>query len=155
MGDTFLAAGTLFGVEVAQVQEIIRHREVTAIPRAPKAVAGLINLRGQIVPTIDLRACLRMPERRGDALPTNLVLRTEDGAVSLLVDEIKDVLDVEEGAFEPPPDNLRWEMRELIRGVYKLDGGLLMALATDRTIAVATASPSLREESSASSRLDP
>lgn len=135
---TFLLAGGWFGVEVERVQEIIRHQVTTAVPHAPRSVAGLINLRGDIVPAIDLRRCLGLPEREADALPTNVVVRTADGAVSLLVDEIGDVLDVSEERHEAPPDNLREGMRDLIRQVCKLEDGLLMVLSTDSAIAVAT-----------------
>jgi len=67
----------------------------------------------------------------------NMVVRTEDGAVSLLVDEIGDVLDVEAAAYERPPQNLDPEVRELIRGVYKLKDRLLLVLDTDRTVELA------------------
>lgn len=151
---TFFVGGSLFGIEVERVQEILRYQDVTHIPLAPKEVSGLINLRGQIVPAIELRRCLGMPEGEKDALPTNVVIRTEDGAVSLLVDEIGDVLDVNEDAYEAPPDNLRGAMRELIRGVYKLERGVLMVLATEATIAVSTAPLTKRDEPSAVLRLE-
>jgi purine-binding chemotaxis protein CheW len=64
----------------------------------------------------------------------NVVVSTDDGAVSLLVDEIGDVLPVSEKAFEPPPETLRGPARELIRGAYKLDGRLLLALDLDRVL---------------------
>ena len=83
-------------------------------------VKGLINLRGQIVTAVDLRCRLGLRERAATDLPMNVVIRHEDGAVSLLVDEIGDVLEVEEEAFELPPGTLAGEVRELIRGVYKL-----------------------------------
>jgi purine-binding chemotaxis protein CheW len=136
---TFTLAGGLFGIEVERVQEIIRYQPLTPIPLAPREVAGLINLRGEIVPAIDLRLCVGAAARASDEMPTNVVVRTEDGAVSLFVDEIGDVLYVDEDAYEPPPDNLRGAMRELIRGVYKLESGLLMVLVTEAAIAVSTA----------------
>lgn len=135
---TFVLAGGLFGVEVERVQEIIRYQVMTVIPHAPNAVAGLINLRGEIVPAIDLRRCLKLPERDADWLPTNVVVRTDDGAVSLLVDDIGDVLEVTEESYEPPPENLHGPMRELIRGIFKLGDGLLMALSAENAIDAAT-----------------
>ena len=76
------------------MQEVIRHQAMTRVPLAPKLIGGLINLRGQIVTAIDLRLRLGLPERRPGQLPMNVVVRSEDGAVSLLVDEIGDVLEV-------------------------------------------------------------
>jgi len=119
---------------VQQVQEVIRYQEMTRVPLVAQAVAGLINLRGQIVTAIDLRRCIGMPDRAPRQLPMNVVVRTADGAVSLLVDEIGDVVEVEEKNFEKTPDTLRSTSRELIRGVYKLKNELLLVLDTQRSV---------------------
>jgi len=101
---TFFLDGHFFGVPVQQVQEVIRYQEMTRVPLVPQVVSGLINLRGQIVTAIDLRRRLAMSERLADQLPMNVVVRTDDGALSLLVDEIGDVIEVEEKTFEQPPE---------------------------------------------------
>jgi purine-binding chemotaxis protein CheW len=131
---TFFVNGLFLGVEVTRIQEVIRYQPLTAVPLTNSVVAGLMNLRGQIVTAIDLRQRLGLPPRTGDHLPTNVVLRTDDGAVSLLVDEIGDVIEVDEDAFERPPETLDGEARELIRGAYKLKGRLLLVLDAERTI---------------------
>jgi purine-binding chemotaxis protein CheW len=128
---TFVLERYHFGVDVRKVQEIIRYQEMTRIPLAPPVVRGLINLRGQIVTAIDLRRMLDLPDRPADRLPVNIVVSTPDGAISLLVDEIGDVIAVSEEAFERPPDTLRGRTRDLIRGAYKLDRLLLLELAMD------------------------
>src|SRR5208282_5950696 len=91
---TFYLGEQYFGLDVLKVQEIIRYQEMTRVPLAPPVVRGLINLRGQIVTAIDLRRRLEMNDRPKDQLPVNVVVHTDDGAVSLLVDEIGDVLSV-------------------------------------------------------------
>jgi len=131
---TFVVDHLLFGVEVKKVQEVIRFQEMTRVPLAHPVVKGLINLRGQIVTAIDLRRRLGLRERAAADLPMNVVLRHDDGAVSLLVDEIGDVLEVEDESFELSPGTLAGEARELIRGVYKLQGRLLIALDTERVL---------------------
>ena len=136
---TFYLDGLFFGVEVQKVQEVIRHQGMTRVPLAPKLIGGLINLRGQIVTAIDLRLRLDLPERKTDEQPMNVVVRTEDGAVSLLVDEIGDVVEVSDDAFEQPPDTLRGESRELIRGVYKLPRQLLHVLQLEKMVQLRTA----------------
>lgn len=136
---TFVVDQLLFGVGVEKVQEVIRYQEMTRVPLAPTVVRGLINLRGQIVTAIDLRRRLGLQERAATDLPMNVVIRHEDGAVSLLVDEIGDVLEVEEETFELPPGTLSGEARELIRGVYKLKEKLLIALDTDKMLNLVTA----------------
>ena len=135
---TFIIQGLLFGVEVETVQEVIRHQEMTGVPLAPAVVAGLINLRGQIVTAIDLRRRLGVRDRLEGELPMNVVVRTGDGAVSLLVDEIGDVVEVEESNFEATPDTLASTSRELIRGVYKLKNELLLVLDTQRSVNIGT-----------------
>jgi purine-binding chemotaxis protein CheW len=134
---TFFVADLFFGVDVLRVQEVLRFQQMTHVPKAPEVIEGLINLRGQIVTAIDLRRRLRLPPRSGDQLPTNMVVRTDDGAVSLLVDEIGDVLDMDANTYEPPPENLDSAARDIIRGVYKLKDRLLLVLDTERTVDLA------------------
>ena len=133
---TFLLNGFFFGVEVLKVQEIIRYQEMTRVPLAPSMVRGLINLRGQIVTAIDLRRRFDFAPRPSGELPMNVVIRTDDGAVSLLVDEMGDVLEVNEESFERPPEMLQGLARDLVVGVYKLKERLLLILDTERTLTI-------------------
>ena len=134
---TFFVADLFFGVDVLNVQEVLRFQEMTPVPQAPEVVEGLINLRGQIVTAIDMRRRLRLPCRAGDKSPMNMVVRTADGAVSLLVDEIGDVLEMDATTYERTPENLDPAARDLIRGVYKLKGRLLLILDAERTVDLA------------------
>ncbi|MGO9210998.1 MAG: chemotaxis protein CheW [Terriglobales bacterium] len=129
---TFFIERLLFGVEVEKVQEVIRHQGLTRVPLATELVGGLINLRGQIVTAVNLRRRLGLQDSPPGQLPMNVVVRTGEGVVSLLVDEINDVIEVEQKAFEPPPDTLDVAGRELIQGVYKLKDKLLLVLDTDK-----------------------
>jgi purine-binding chemotaxis protein CheW len=131
---TFFLDGHFFGTPVPQVQEVIQYQAMTRVPLAPEVVSGLINLRGQIVSAIDLRKRLGLKDRPEGQLPMNVVVRTNDGAVSLLVDEIGDVIEVEEEMLETPPETLQGLAREVIRGVYKLTGHLLLALDIERVV---------------------
>jgi purine-binding chemotaxis protein CheW len=131
---TFFLQDQFFGVPVQQVQEVIRYQEMTRVPLVPPVIRGLINLRGQIVMAVDLRRRLGIEDRPDSELPMNVVVRTEEGAVSFLVDEIGDVLEADEENFEPPPETLQGQIRELVRGVYKLPERLLLALDTERAL---------------------
>lgn len=133
---TFFVADLFFGIDVTRVQEVIRSQAMTPVPLAPPMVEGLINLRGQIVTAIDLRRLLELPSREGDLLPMNVVVRHDDGAVSLLVDEIGDVVEVNDESFELPPATLGAGSKELIEGVYKLEQGLLLLLNTELAVRV-------------------
>jgi Chemotaxis signal transduction protein len=129
-----LLDGQLFGTPVRQVQEVLQYQEMTHVPLAPEEIRGMINLRGQIVAAIDLRRRLGLPNRSSSQLPMNVVVRTHEGAVSLLVDEIGDFIEVEEDTFERPPETLRGFAREAVQGVYKLPERLLLALNIDRIL---------------------
>lgn len=131
---TFYLDKYYFGIEVEQVQEIIRFQEITPVALAPVVVKGLINLRGQIVTAVDLRRLLELPERENDEIPMNIVVRTPVGAFSLLADRIGDVLELADGSFESPPDNLTGMARELIQRAYKLEGTLLLTMAIEKVV---------------------
>lgn len=133
---TFFLQDQCFGVPVEQVQEVIRYQEMTRVPLGPNVVQGLINLRGQIVMAIDLRRRLGMQERSQSQLPMNVVVRTEDGAVSFLVDEIGDVIQVERESLEAPPETLRGPTRAMVVGVYKLPQQLLLELNIATAVAI-------------------
>ncbi len=131
---TFHLGNLFLGIDVACVQEVLRYQQVTEVPLTQPVVEGLINLRGQIVTAIDFRRRLEMEERPPSCEPTNVVIRTNDEVVSLLVDEIGDVLEVPDESFEPPPDQLKGIARELITGIYKLENKLLLVLDVKKTL---------------------
>ena len=133
---TFKLSGLYFGLEVEEVQEVLRFQEMTRVPLASPEVEGLINLRGQIVTAIDMRRRMRFEPRPEGTLPMNVVLTPKHGSVSLLVDEIGEVLEVDEQAFASPPPTLDPALRELIRGVYKLDERLLLVLEANKAVAL-------------------
>jgi purine-binding chemotaxis protein CheW len=129
---TFYLDKLLFGVELRVVQEVMRSLDMTRVPLAPSVVSGLINLRGQIVTAVDLRQRLELEPAPPGLHSMHVVVRSEDGAVSLVVDEIGDVVEVEETTFEPPPETLRGSMRTMILGVHKLDDRLMHVLDIER-----------------------
>jgi purine-binding chemotaxis protein CheW len=138
---TFHVDGLYLGVDVMEVQEVIRYQEMTAVPLAPEVVRGLINLRGQIVTALDLRRMLALAPLEGE-LPTNVVIRDgADEAVSLLVDQIGDVIDTDEADFEPVPPTLSGPARDLVLGAYKLPHALLLVLDTQRVQSTQKAGP--------------
>ncbi|MFL6145723.1 MAG: chemotaxis protein CheW [Labedaea sp.] len=126
---TFEVAGQLFGLEVGRVQEVLSFSEYTPVPLSPPHVGGLFNLRGQVIAALDLQVRLGLPPRdltSGEAM--NVIVRTEDESVSLLVDRIGDVVELDDSAAEPPPDTLSGPVRDLITATFPVDGRLLLAL---------------------------
>jgi purine-binding chemotaxis protein CheW len=135
---TFFLGDELFGLDVMKVQEIVRPHPMTPVPLAHPAIRGLINLRGQIVTTIDLRRRLGMADCLDIGDQFNVVVDTDDGAVSLLVDVIGDVVSVTHDQFEQSPDTLAGPTRELVTGVYKLQDRLLLALDLEKVVDATT-----------------
>ncbi len=129
---TFLVAGHYLGIDVLEMQEVLRGQRLTPVPLAPEVVEGLINLRGQIVPAIDLRRMLKLAAADARQDPFSVVARSHHGPVSLQVDEIGDVVELDATGIEPPPDNVDPAIGGLLRGVYQLKDRLLLVLDTAR-----------------------
>jgi purine-binding chemotaxis protein CheW len=128
---TFKVDSMMFGVDVQCVQEVQRHMKITEVPLAPEAVAGLINLRGKIVTAIEIRSQLNLPPRDEREPAMNVVLKTTGSVVSLLVDSIGDVVELDETRLEPPPETMDNKTRRFVKALCKLDDGLLLVLDTD------------------------
>lgn len=128
---TFWVDDLFFGVAVEEVQEVLRHQPMTPVPQAHDAVRGLINLRGQIVTAVDLRVRLGLPPRPADRLPMNVIVRSGGEVVSLLVDDIGDVIDTGEQSGvvpEPAPSNMPDAIVAVVRGVRPLPDAILLVL---------------------------
>jgi len=135
---TFWVADLFFGVSVDEVQEVLRHQPMTPVPRADEAVTGLINLRGQIVTAVDLRMRLGLPARDDEKVPMNVIVRTRGEVVSLLVDDIGDVIDTAGVDAQPVPSNMPKGVQDVIRGVRPLPDAILLVLDADRAVDVST-----------------
>ncbi|MBX3196558.1 MAG: chemotaxis protein CheW [Labilithrix sp.] len=133
---TFSVDRLLFGVDVTNVQEVLRYLPMTSVPLAPATVRGLINLRGEIVTAIDMRVRLGLAPRRAEETPMNVVATTADGTVSLLVDEIGDVIEVDDHTFEKAPATMNVTLRDAVVGVFKLEDRLLLLLDAERVAAL-------------------
>jgi len=133
---TFYLDRLFFGIEVTKVQEVIKFHEITTVPLSKKVIKGLINLRGQIVTAVDLRTRLELSERQDLSYVMNIIIKIDDGAVSFMVDEIGDVLEIGNEYFEHPPETLKGIARELICGAYKLKDRLLLILDTEKVLSI-------------------
>jgi purine-binding chemotaxis protein CheW len=137
---TFYLNQLLFGVESQKIQEVVTYRELRPVPLASAVVAGLMNLRGQVVVVLELRRQLELPDRPANLPPVCLVVHATDGTVCLLADEVGNVVEVEDETFEPSPETLSPRLRAVILGVHKLEGQLMHVLDTDRVCGVQTLS---------------
>lgn len=132
---TFTLDGLFLGINVSEVHEVLLAQTLTPVPLAHPIVAGLINMRGQIVSVVDLRRVLHLPARTDDAPPpVNVIVRNGHDLMSLLVDQVGDVLEIESRLFTPPPDTTPAETKHLFRGAYQLPRQLLLVFDTNRAI---------------------
>lgn len=132
---TFLVAGRAFAVDAAAVTQVFRGRVTTTVPRGPAAIRGLLNLRGRIVPAIDMRSRLGFdPDPCDD--PLHVVVHMAGGeAYSLLVDAIADVVEIATAAIEAPTGGAGGTAADCIEGVHASRAGLVHILSLERIVA--------------------
>lgn len=128
---TFYVGESLFGIEVSKVQEVTGKSVVTPVPRAPLFISGLINLRGQITTAVDLNA-LFTTQKHSNKDHMTVVCHFEGGLVSLIVDSIGDVVEVEKKQFERTPEILPGNVRKYIKGIYKMNDELMSVLDIEK-----------------------
>jgi purine-binding chemotaxis protein CheW len=133
---TFHVGRYLLGIDVALVQEIVRTQTITPVPLSAPEIAGLINLRGEVLTAVDLRIRLGLPPSGEGGDPVNVVVRLDDEPVSLLVDEIGGVIEVAGVPFETTPSTVDAAVRDLLVGAYTLPDRLLLALNARKILAV-------------------
>ena len=128
---TFKLADELFAVPVEEVQEVLMHQPLTPIPLAPAHIVGLLNLRGQIMPAIDLRRRLHFAPLTSEHSGSIIVLKSRGHMVSLLVDEIGDVLPLAHSLWRPTPDTLPARHRIFVFGICPTQGEIVLGLRVD------------------------
>jgi len=132
---TFFLDREEYGVDVRQVQEIRRTTEITSVPRAPEFIRGVINLRGRILPVLDLKRKLGLGEVEAGRATRIVVVRVKERLLGLLVDGASQVLKVEVSRVEPPPEEVVERGGDYIRGVAKLDDRLIILVELERLLA--------------------
>lgn len=125
-----------FGIDILKVQEIIRTMAITKVPNSPPYVEGVINLRGKVIPVIDLRGRFSMEYRTHDSHTRIIVLQIHGMIVGFVVDEVSEVLRIQSNTVEPPPPVVSGIESEYIKGVGKLDDRLLILLDLDKLIPI-------------------
>ena len=131
---TFIVDGEEYGIDILKVQEIIRPVAITRVPNAPAFVEGVINLRGRIVPIVDARKRFGLPIREATDATRIVVVELVDKTVGFMMDAVKEVIRVDRGTIEPPPDLAVGVDAEYIKGVAKLDDRLLILLDIEEVL---------------------
>jgi len=134
---TFFLSGEEYGIDVRLVQEIIRVSEITQVPRAPDFIKGVINLRGRIIPVIDLKRKLGLGEVSEAARPSRIVVvKVRDRLVGLLVDGASQVLKVPVASIEAAPEEVVEIDANYLRGVAKLENRLIILMDLTKVLAL-------------------
>ncbi len=126
-----------FGVDILMVQEIIRSVMITSVPNSPDFIEGVINLRGSIIPVIDLRKRLRLKTRveQTPGATWILIINVDDRVTGFIVDSVTKVLKINANTIEPPPDIVVAGLEsQYIRGVCDIDNRLLILLDFSRIL---------------------
>jgi purine-binding chemotaxis protein CheW len=123
-----------YGVDILRVQEINRMLEVTRVPNSPEYVEGVINLRGKVIPIIDLRQRFGMERRPHDKSTRIVVVELSGKTLGFVVDAVREVLRIPRSVTEPPPEMVGGTRQEYITGVGKLDDRLLILLDLDKIL---------------------
>lgn len=124
----FWVADEEYAIAIDEVQEIIKVPRITSVPRVDPTVLGIISIRGTIVPLLDLRRVLRMPESEYSPQTRVLVLKGDGEPVGLLVDSVTSVIRLEAARIEATPVTLQKEVSDLIEGVGRFDDRMLIVL---------------------------
>lgn len=135
----FVLAGELFGVDILEVQEIIKQMPVTSIPDSPDFIEGVINLRGNIIPIIDLRKRLNMSGKKKEAEtdPWTIILNVSGRVAGFIVDRVTRVLKIPAGAIQPPPEMVVSALKsQYISGVCKMESQFMAVLDFHRILVV-------------------
>jgi len=125
-----------FGVDILKVQEINRMVEITRVPQAPNYVEGVINLRGKVVPIVDLRKRFNLELKEYDKNTRIVVVDIGGNIMGMIVDSVSEVLRLSANTIEPPPDIVTGVNAEYIKGVAKLEDRLLIFLDLSRVVDV-------------------
>ena len=131
---SFSVENLLFGLEILHIQEIIRFTEITKIPNAPSFVEGIVNLRGKVIPVIDLRKKMSLPLKKYDKASRIIISEVGNTIVGFIVDSVNEVMYVTEDNFEAPPELALSINSEFIKKIAKLEDKLLIMLDIENVL---------------------
>ncbi len=131
---TVKIAGQLFGIPVHLVHDVFVPQSITKVPLAGEEIGGVLNLRGRIVTAIDVGNCLGLPPREEDAKQMAVCIEKSGESYGLVIDSVGEVLRMKAEEFERNPANLDKRWRAVSKGVYRLEGELLIILDVDQIL---------------------
>ncbi|MCH2533637.1 MAG: chemotaxis protein CheW [Bdellovibrionales bacterium] len=130
---SFYIDNYLFGLNVGHIQEIIKSPKITPIPSSSDYICGLINLRGQILSCIDLRSMMAL-DNYSESKSMSVIVDSEDVLISVLVDDVSEILEINDYDYEQTPDNISNNISRFLHGVYQLNSGILLELDINKIL---------------------
>lgn len=131
---TFCVGGEEYGIEIKYVTEIIGMQEITEVPELPGYVRGIINLRGKIIPVIDVRLRFRKKAKEYNDRTCIVVIDVKENFVGLIVDTVSEVLSIDEESIVPPPDVKTGFHNRYVKGIGKVDKNVKLLLNCDKLL---------------------
>ncbi len=131
---SFMIGQEEFGLDIQRIQEINRVVEITRVPNSPEFVVGVINLRGKVIPIIDLRRRFGFPPKESDKNTRIIVVELESMVVGFIVDSVREVIRIPKNITEPPPSIIAGIGSEYIISVAKMENRLLILLDLERLL---------------------
>lgn len=133
---TLTLAGETFALPVSPVREILRISSITRVPHAPYPIRGVTNLRGRVIPVLDLRIRLELPEGELTRTSRIIVVSSRGRLLGLLVDAVHQVVHLDVDLIQPPPEDVMTVQSDYISGVYHVENGLILLLNVDRALVI-------------------
>ncbi len=131
---TFVIGNEYYGVEVLKVQEIIGMMQIVHVPNSAEFMKGVINLRGTVVPVVDMRIRFKMPEREYDMFTVIIIVEVKNRMIGMIVDSVSDVVDMAESSIQETPHFAAKIETDYIRGMGQVDDKLVIILDIDKIL---------------------
>lgn len=133
---TFSLANEIFALPVTPVREVLRISHITRVPHAPRPIRGVTNLRGRVIPIIDLRVRIELPATTVDRSTRAIVVGSRGRLIGLMVDAVHQVVHIDLNRVQPPPDDVMTVQSDYLSGVYQQDNQLILLLDVDRALII-------------------
>jgi purine-binding chemotaxis protein CheW len=131
---TFIIGDVTYGLDIRSITEIIGLQKITIIPDVPAYIKGVINLRGKVIPVMDVRTRFQLPRREYDERTCIIVIDVEESTVGLVVDTVSEVLDIDDDSIEPPPNMGSNTASRYISGMGKVGNDVKVLLEAQRLL---------------------
>ncbi|MBU1107723.1 MAG: chemotaxis protein CheW [Candidatus Riflebacteria bacterium] len=133
---SFRIGDEIYGIKICHVTEIVGIQKITEVPDMPAYVKGVINLRGNVIPVVDVRLRFNMKAREYDDRTCVIVVNVKDSPIGLVVDKVNEVISIQPTMISPPPSVSQSEINRYIQGIGRVDQDIIILLAIEEFLSV-------------------